>query len=115
MMSRSEKRRETKRLIRGSGWSCAAARVRPRKVARDLSAVFSFAARREIIARNPCELAAIRKTDKRKPRYLTLEEVTRFGAALDELDAEGMNAKALNIARLWALTGCRRNEIAGLK
>ena len=77
--------------------------------------MFSFAARREIIARNPCETAAIRKTDRRKPRYLTLEEVTRLGAALDQLEQEGMNPKALNIARLWALTGCRRNEIAGLK
>jgi integrase len=28
---------------------------------------------------------------------------------------EGANAKAIAIARLWALTGCRRDEIAGLK
>lgn len=28
---------------------------------------------------------------------------------------EGTNAKAINIVRLWALTGCRRNEITGLK
>ncbi len=26
-----------------------------------------------------------------------------------------MNAKAVNIARLWVLTGCRRDEIAGLR
>ncbi|GEM_PF-2705393 len=32
----------------------------------------------------------------------------------DELEQEGVNPKALNIARLWALTGCRRDEIAGL-
>jgi integrase len=31
------------------------------------------------------------------------------------LEAEGTNAKATNIARLWALSGCRRNEIAGLR
>jgi integrase len=46
--------------------------------------------------------------------FLTLEEVTRLGVALDELEAEGVNPKALNIARLWALTGCRRDETAGL-
>jgi integrase len=66
------------------------------------------------VSRNPCETAAVRKTDNQKKRFLTLEEVTRLGAALDELEREGVNPKALNIARLWALTRCRRDEIAGL-
>jgi integrase len=86
-----------------------------RKVVRDLSAVFSFAKRSEIVERNPVENAAVRKTDGQKTRFLPLEEVGRLGRALDELEAEGTNLKALNIVRLWALTGCRRNEIAGLK
>lgn len=86
-----------------------------RKVVRDLSAVFSFALRSEIVTRNPCDNAAVRKTDNQKDRYLTLDEVTRLGAALDELEADGVNAKAVNIARLWALTGCRRDEIASLR
>jgi integrase len=86
-----------------------------RKVVRDLSAVFSFARRNEIVSRNPCDTAAVRKTDNQNDRFLTLEEVTRLGAALDELEEEGVNLKALNIARLWALTGCRRDEIAGLQ
>jgi integrase len=86
-----------------------------RKVVRDLSAVFSFARRNEIVDRNPCETAAVRKTDNRSERYLTLEEVARLGAALDELESEKVNPKALNIARLWVLTGCRRDEITGLK
>lgn len=86
-----------------------------RKVVRDLSAVFSFARRSEIVDRNPCDTAAVRKTDDHKTRFLTLEEVGRLGKALDDLETEGTNLKAINIARLWALTGCRRNEIAGLK
>lgn len=86
-----------------------------RKVVRDLSAVFSFAKRSEIVAKNPVEAAAVRKTDDCKTRFLTLEEVSRLGQAFDELEAEGTNSKALAIARLWALTGCRRNEIAALK
>lgn len=86
-----------------------------RKVVRDLSAVFSFAKRSEIVERNPVENAAVRKTDGQKARFLTLEEIGRLGRARDELEAEGTNLKAINIARLWALTGCRRNEIAGLK
>jgi len=56
-----------------------------RKVVRDLSAVFSFAIRSEILPRNPCESAAVRKTDNRNERFLTLDEVTLLGAALDAL------------------------------
>ncbi|MCP4408803.1 MAG: tyrosine-type recombinase/integrase [Gammaproteobacteria bacterium] len=86
-----------------------------RKVARDLSAVFTFAIRRKFVSANPCEHAAIRKTDNQRIRYLTVDEIGRLGAALEKLEVEGINSKALNIARLWALTGCRRDEIAGLK
>ena len=39
----------------------------------------------------------------------------RLGAAFNEVEAEGANPKGLAIGRLWALTGCRRDEIAGLK
>ena len=86
-----------------------------RKAFRDLSAVFSFACRRDIIEKNPCEKAVVQKTDNRRDRFLTLEEVARLGKACDDLQAEGIDAKALNITRLWVLTGCRRDEIAGLK
>lgn len=86
-----------------------------RKVVRDLSAVFSFAVRRGILPSNPCDTAAVRKTDNRRERYLTLDEVARLGKAFDALEGEGVNPKALAIARLWALTGCRRDEIAALK
>lgn len=86
-----------------------------RKVFRDLSAVFSFARRHEIVADNPCEKAVVNKADNRKTRFLSLEELARLGKACDELQAEGVNPKALNITRLWALTGCRRQEIAELK
>lgn len=86
-----------------------------RKVFRDLSAVFSFARRSEIVTRNPCETAAVKKTDNQKERFLTLEEIKRFGEALRELEKDGINRKALDIMRLWMLTGCRREEIASLK
>ena len=85
-----------------------------RKVVRDLSAVFSFAARRKIVPENPCANAAVRKTDNRRDRYLTLEELARLGEAFDAVTASGANAKAVAIAKLWALTGCRRTEIEGL-
>lgn len=107
--NRDEKVGPRKRVIVRGGEGAA------RKVVRDLSAVFSFAIRREIIPRNPCETAAVRKTDNQKERFLSLDEISRLGIGLDELEAEGVNPKAVNIARLWALTGCRREEIAGLK
>ena len=107
--AKDEKIGPRKRIIVRGGAGAA------RKVVRDLSAVFSFARRNEIVQSNPCETAAIRKTDNRRERYLTLEEVARLGAALTELESEGANVKAINIARLWALTGCRRSEIAGLR
>jgi integrase len=53
--------------------------------------------------------------DQRRIRFLTLDEVQRFGAALGTLEAEGANIKAIAIMRLWALSGCRRDEIAALK
>ena len=107
--ARDEKVGPRRRIIVRGGPGAA------RKVVRDLSAVFSFALRSEVVQRNPCETAAVRKTDNQNQRFLTLEEVTRLGAALDELEAEGVNRKAVTIARLWALTGCRRDEIAGLQ
>jgi len=86
-----------------------------RKAFRDLSAVFSFAVRNDIMSRNPCETAAVRKGDNCRDRYLTPEELTRFGKALDELETEGLNRKFIDMVRLLALTGCRLQEIAGLK
>jgi integrase len=86
-----------------------------RKVVRDFSAVFSFAARHGVVSSNPIKKASVRKTDNRRDRFLTLEEVSWLGAAFDALEGEGANAKALAIGRLWALTGCRRDEIAALR
>ena len=107
--ARDEKVGPRRRIIVRGGEGAA------RKVVRDLSAMFSFAMRLELTDRNPVDKAAVRKTDNQNDRYLTLAELKRLGQAFDQLEAEGVNPKAVTIARLWALTGCRRNEIAGLK
>lgn len=107
--ARDEKVAPRKRIIVRGGEGAA------RKVFRDFSAVFSFAKRRGIVTVNPCDDAAVRKTDNKRDRYLMLDEVRRLGAAFDDLEAAGANRKAIAIARLWALTGCRRDEIAGLR
>ena len=108
--TRSEQKLGRRRRIVVRGGDGAA-----RKVLRDLSAVFGFARRRGLVDDNPCDRAAVRKTDNQNDRYLTLEEIGRLGAACDALEAEGANRKGIDIARLWALTGCRRQEIAELK
>jgi integrase len=107
--ARDDKEGPRKRIIVTGGAGGAT------KVFCDLSAVFSFALRREIIRRNPCATAAVRRTGNRKERFLDLEELTRLGQALKELVDEGANQKAIDIAILWALTGCRDQEIAALK
>jgi integrase len=105
----------TSRTLDGGRASVRGGEGAARKVVRDLSAVFTFAQRNEIMTTNPCQHAAVNKTDNQRKRYLTLEELGRLGAALDELEKQGVNPKALNIARLWVLTGFRRNEAASLK
>jgi integrase len=107
--ARDEKVGPRRRIIVRGGAGAA------RKVFRDLSAMFSFAERRGIIPANLCHKAVVQKNDGARDRYLTLEELQQLGTACDELEVEGTNAKALNITRLWVLTGCRRNEIAALK
>lgn len=84
------------------------------KSVRTLSAVFAFAMRRELIAVNPCA-AAKKPADSKRDRFLTVDEVRRLGVALEVLGTQGVNPQALAIIRLWVLTACRRNEIAGLK
>lgn len=105
----SDKKVDGKRIIVRGGEGAA------RKAVRDLSAMLSFAQRRRIIAANPVATASVRKTDNRRERYLSLEEVKRLGEALEAVETEGANPKAVDICRLWTLTGCRRNEIAGLE
>jgi integrase len=107
--ARDEKVAPRKRIIVRGGEGAA------RKVTRDVSAMFTFAMRRKLTTINPCESAAVRKTDGRRTRYLSLDEVSRLGRALEQLQEEGANPKALDIVRLWALTGARRDEIAALR
>jgi integrase len=110
--ARDEKVGPRKRIIVRGGDGAA------RKVVRDVSALFSFLLthkKKTGMTHNPVEHAAVRKTDNKRERFLAIEEVKRLGTSLEELEGEGVNRKAVEIARGWALTGCRRNEIAGLK
>lgn len=84
------------------------------KVTRDLSAMFSFAIREELLTVNPC-LGARKPKDGKRDRYLSIDEIKRLGAALETVEHAGSNKMATDIIRLLLFTGCRRDEIAGLK
>ena len=64
---------------------------------------------------NPCR--AVRKYRTRpRERFLTGEEYTRLGRAVDALEAKGtVSHHAAAAIRLLVLTGCRRNEVLELR
>ena len=106
--TRDEKSGPRARIIVRGGPGAAARGVR------DLSSVYSYAVRQEWVSTNPCELVK-KPADRKRTRFLSLEEVKQLGTAMDNLEDEGANPKSVAIMRLWVLTGCRRNEIAQLK
>lgn len=65
---------------------------------------------------NPCEGLTKYKENKRQ-RFLTLDEFTRLGAALDDAAAVGDHNGIYGVAaiRLLVFTGCRKSEITTLK
>ena len=66
--------------------------------------------------RNPCRFVKRYKVEKRHERFLSAEELHRLGQALRAAPAERLaSAHTAAAIRLLALTGCRRNEILGLR
>lgn len=104
----TKKGRRTRVIVKGGEGAAV-------KAVRDLSAMFSFAVHQELLESNPVMRARVRKTDNQRTRFLTPAELRRLGRAFDQVGRDGANPKAITICKLWALTGCRRNEIAGLK
>lgn len=79
-----------------------------------LGGIFSFAQRQGIRADNPCR-GVRRYPDKANERFLNPAEIANLGAVLSKVELQGANSSAVNIIRLLAMTGARRNEIAGLR
>jgi len=66
--------------------------------------------------RNPCKGVRRYKVELHKERFLTAEELARLGQALDAAPTERLASRhAAAAIRLLVLTGCRRNEILGLR
>ena len=85
-----------------------------RKVSSDLSIVFAYAIEKKILAVNPVAGARKPRAGKRHD-YLRVEHIKALGAALSELEAEGVNPNGIAILRLILVTGARPSEIEGLK
>lgn len=79
-----------------------------------LGSIFSYAVRRQVRDDNPVK-GVEREPTKSRGRYLNPDEYRLFGEALDDLEREAANPIPIRAARVLALTGCRRNEILGLK
>ena len=65
---------------------------------------------------NPCRFVRRYKVEKHHERFLTHVELYRLGRALDAAPAERLaSTHAAAAIRLLVLTGCRRNEVLGLR
>ena len=66
--------------------------------------------------KNPCRFVRRYKVQAQHERFLTAEELGRLGRALDAAPAERLASRhGAAAVRLLVLTGCRRNEILGLR
>lgn len=79
-----------------------------------LGGIFTFAIERDLVKANPTR-GVKRYKDNRRDRFLSPAELARLGDVLAELEQHGGDPRHLNIIRLLALTGARKNEIARLK
>jgi integrase len=80
-----------------------------------LRAMLNWAIEQKLgLKENPASKVRLNKLRHRE-RFLDDAELARLGKAVGELEAGGVNASSLTIARLLALTGARKNEIASLR
>jgi integrase len=79
-----------------------------------LGGIFTFAVERDLLRANPVR-GVKRYKDNRRDRFLSPAELARLGDVLTQLETDGGDPRHLNIIRLLALTGARKNEIARLR
>ena len=76
------------RKLRPASASSSAAERAPPEKSFVICRVFSFGGRHGFVTKNPVEKASVRKTDNRRERFLTLEEVSHLGEAFDKVETD---------------------------
>ena len=79
-----------------------------------LSAILAFGVERRLRADNPARGVKLNKGRKIE-RFLSTAELARLGETLAEADSSAANPSMIAAIRLLLLTGCRKNEILGLR
>jgi integrase len=81
-----------------------------------LATMFRFAEEWGMRPENSNPARRVKKFAERKhERFLSLDELRRLGAALDQAEADGEHPSAVAIIRLLLLTGCRKAEVLSLR
>ncbi|HAT50873.1 MAG: tyrosine-type recombinase/integrase [Nitrospirae bacterium] len=79
-----------------------------------LGGILAFAVERGYRTDNPVH--GVKKyPEQRRERFLTADELTRLGEALQQSEQEGVNPFAVNALRLLLLSGMRRGEVLTLQ
>ena len=78
-----------------------------------LSTILELARKHKMVEQNVARDVR-RFPDVKRTRYLSVEEIVRFGTAMREAEHEGWKASAFGAIKALLLTGCRKSEILAL-
>ena len=107
--------RLTSARIRAWHSSLVGKKVSANRALAHLQRACSFAMEHELLAANPC-IGITRHKEESRDRFLSDDELLRFGAALRKLEAGGqIRSNVADGVRLLALTGLRIGEIRALR
>jgi integrase len=101
------------RTVKGQTGQTTGGRAVAARTVGMLGTIFEFARRNHIIAENPAH-GTRRYPDKRRRRFLSLEELRTLGKTMAEAELNGENRTGISAARALIFTGCRKMEILAL-
>ncbi len=79
-----------------------------------LSAIYTYAIKKELVDDNPCSYVE-RPADNKRERFLTADEYHRLGQALKDAREDWLSIKFAQAIEVLLLSGCRHGEVVRLK
>ena len=79
-----------------------------------LSAIYTYAIKKELVDDNPCRYVE-RPADNKRERFLTAEEYGRLGQAMRDAKGDGLSIIFVRAVEMLLLSGCRHGEVVNLK